>query len=412
MEKDHIITSLDIGSNQLVCATGKLTEDGSIELLYASSRNLKNGLKAGIVTNIQALAKAIKECVEENEKELNIHISEIYVGIRGTHIDSLNNHGVKTISRADREISEEDVYEVIDNAKAVHLQNDREIIHIIPQDFSVDKEKGFENPIGMEGNILETTVHIITANISHLNNISKTVSHAGFSIKDFIYHAYPLSEIVLSEEEKNMGAAVIDIGDMITSVVIYQDGKIKFSKDKEIGSYLITKDIAYLLHTSYEEAKKIKETYLYAMHSIMENEEEIIITVNNEKKKVMLSEIIHYAKPRIEEIIFSIGNTIKSSKIDVNNIIICGGGSMLKGFDKAFKKIFKDLNVRYGYIPQEIVKIKDKIYLHQKYTTAISLLAYPTIIKPQIEQFLGTEIKSNIWGTWKRMIDFIKNIFS
>jgi cell division protein FtsA len=412
MEKDHLITAIDIGSNQVICGTGKLLENGSVELLFASSKSLKNGLKAGIVTSIQFLSKAIKDCIEENEKELGIQISEIYAGIRGSHIESLNNHGVKTISRSDKEISEDDVYDVIDNAKAVHLQNDREIIHIIPQDFSVDKEKGFENPVGMEGNILETTVHIITANISHLNNISKTISHAGFSVKEFVYHSYPLAEVVLSDEEKNIGAAVVDIGDMVTSVVIYQDGKIKFSKDREIGSYLITKDIAYLLHTSYEEAKKIKENHLYAMHSVMENDEEIMVTVNNEKKKIMLSEIITYSKPRVEEIILTIGNIIKSAKIDINNIVLCGGGSMLKGFDKAFQKIFKDINVRYGYIPDDIVKIKDKKYTNQKYITAISLLAYPTIIKPRIEMFSEIETKSNFFSFSKKILDFIKNIFS
>jgi cell division protein FtsA len=409
MEKEELITAIDIGSNQIVCATGRVLENGNIELLYASNRILKSGLKGGVVTNIQSLSKAIKDCIEENENELNIKISEVYAGIRGTHIESFNNHGVETISRTDKEISEEDVYSVIDNAKAIHLKNDREIIHIIPQDFSVDKETGFENPVGMEGNILEVSVHIITANISHLNNISKTISHAGFSVKEFVYHAYPLAEVVTSDEEKNIGTAVVDLGDLITTVVIYKEGKIRYSKDIEIGSNLITKDISYSLHTTYEESKKIKENYLYAMHSVMENDEEISIMVNNEKKKIMLSEIISYTKPRVEEIICFIGDLISKTNIDVTNIVICGGGSMLKGFDKAMERVFKNTNIRYGYIPEDLIKIKDKKYFHQRYTTAISLLAYPTIIKPQLEQFSSIEIKSDLF---KKFVDFVKNIFS
>ncbi|MEF3280912.1 MAG: cell division protein FtsA [Elusimicrobiota bacterium] len=414
MDIDEIIAAVDIGSDNIVAATGKPTTDNKIEVIYGAWRQCKKGLKNGIVTNISALSNTFKDLMDEMERESgNIRINDLYVGVRGSHIESMNNKGIYTVTRTDKEIISEDVFRVIENAKAIHLPNEREIIHIIPQDFSVDKEKGFENPVGMEGNILETNVHIVTANISHLNNISKTIANSGFGLKEHIYHIYAIGEIVLTEEEKKLGCAIIDIGDQITSVAIYYDGKIRFSKDIPLGSYYITNDIAFALHIPFDVANNLKETKGYAMSSLIENEEEIdIISMDRtNKKKVSTSTLVEYIKPRVEELLVSVRETINKTEYGgyVNGIVITGGGSLLKGMKEAVERVFKVSDVRYGGINTDYVEIKDKKYTHQKYLTAISLLCYPVFIKPQLEQFLNTELESN---GLSEFFKWVKKLFS
>lgn len=410
---EDTILSLDFGSDSIVCAVGKLNPDNTVDLISASWFECKKGLKSGVVTNIAAATTTIKKLLDDIEKDHpSLKLSSAYVGIRGSHIMSMNNHGIYTITRSDKEINENDIINVIENARAIHLQNERVILHTIPQDFSVDKESGFSNPVGMEGNIIETDVHLITANVSHLNNISKAIANAGLKLNEHIYHTYPLAEIVISEEEKKLGSALVDIGDLTTSIVIYHDGKIKFSKDIQAGSFYITNDIAYAYHTSFETAQAIKEKHGYAMSSLIKEnlEFEIVLLDRNSKKRITEENLCEYIKPRLEEILLLIKDEIISSGFEdkINSIILTGGGSMLKGLDKAFEKVFKGKEVRYGIITENYVKIKDKKYYNQKYITAIALLCYPVVIKPELEAFLAEE-SENLFSQFAR---WLKNLFS
>lgn len=410
---EETILSLDFGSNSITCAAGKLSSDGSIELIAASNHECKKGLKAGIVTSILSATNTIKKLIDEIEqKNESIKLDSVYVGVRGSHIMSMNNKGIYTITRNDREITEHDVISVIENAKAIHLQNERIIIHTIPLDFSVDKESGFLNPVGMEGNIIETEVHIITGNVSHLNNINKAIANSGLSTRDIIYHTYPVAEAIISDEEKKLGSVLVDIGDLTTSLVIYSEGKIRFSKDLPIGSFYITNDIAHAYHTSFETAQYIKENYGYAMSSLIKDDKEFdVISIDRiTKKKTTQSNLCEYIKPRLEEILLLIKDEIKNSGYEdsINSIILTGGGSMLNGMNKAFEKIFKNKEVRYGMIPDNLVRIKDKKYIHQKYTTAISLLCYPVFIKPQLENFIPEEDSNS----FSQILKWFKNLFS
>ncbi|MGC8866665.1 MAG: cell division protein FtsA [Elusimicrobiales bacterium] len=407
------ILSLDFGSNSITAAVAKIEGSGLLELITATNHECKKGIKNGVVTSIYSASNTIKRILDEIEsKNDDLKLDSAYIGVRGTHILSLNNRGIYTITRNDKEITESDVISVIENARAIHLQNERIILHTIPQDFSVDKESGFSNPVGMEGNIIETEVHLITANISHLNNIAKAVANAGLNTKDTIYHAYPLAETVITEEEKNLGSVLVDIGDLTTSIVIYQDGKIRFSKELPIGSFLITNDIAYAYHTSFDTAQHIKEVYGYALSSLIKEDREFDITLidRSMKKRITESNLCEYIKPRLEEIIIAIKEEISNSGYDerINSIILTGGGSMLKGMDKAFERVFKGKEVRYGSISDSFVKISDKKYMSQKYTTAIALLCYPIFIKPQLENFMIDEDST----TFSQIVKWFKNLFS
>lgn len=407
------ILSLDFGSDSIVCAVGKTGPDNTIQLIGATHLECKKGLKSGVVTSIVSTTNTIKKLLDEIEQNYpGIKLDSAYVGVRGSHILSMNNHGINTITRNDKEITEQDVISVIENARAIHLQNERIILHTIPQDFSVDKETGFSNPVGMEGSIIETEVHLITANISHLNNISKCVANAGLRLNEHVYHAYPLAEVVISEEEKKLGSALIDIGDLTTSIIIYHDGKIKYSKDLQAGSFYITNDIAYAYHISFETAQTIKENYGYALSGLIkENKEfDIYLLDRTTKKRITEENLCEYIKPRLEEILLLIKDEIANSGYEdrINSIVLTGGGSMLRGIEKAFEKVFKGKEIRHGIIPDTYVKINDKKYYHQKYTTAIALLCYPVFIKPQLDIFMAVDDDSFI----KQILRWFKNLFS
>lgn len=410
---EETILSLDFGSSSIVAAIGKADPDNIIQLIGAAHVDCEKGLKSGVVTSISTVTNRIKRLLDELEQTYQgISIDSAYVGVRGSHISAMSNHGVYTVPRNDREITQEDVIRVIENAKAVHLQNERVILHTIPQDFSVDKESGFSNPVGMEGNIIETDVHIITANVSHLNNISKCVANAGLRLNQHIYHLYPLAEIVITEEEKKLGSALIDIGDLTTSIAIYHDGKIKHSKDLQAGSYYITHDIAYAYHISFDLAKKIKEEHGYALSSLIKenNEFDIVLLDRKTKKRITEENLCEYIKPRLEEILLLIRDEIIRSGYDdmVNSIILTGGGSMLKGIEKAFERVFKGKEVRHGVIPEDYVRINDKKYYHPRYQTAIALLCYPVFIKPQLDVFSFEDED----GFLRQIIRWLKNLFS
>ena len=410
---DENIISLDFGSDSIVCAVGRLEPDNVVQLIGATHLECKKGLKSGVVTSIVSATNTIKKILDEVEQSWpGVNLDSVYVGVRGSHILSMNNHGVFTITRNDKEITEQDVINVIENARAIHLQNERVILHTIPQDFSVDKESGFSNPVGMEGNIIETEVHLVTANVSHLNNISKSVANAGLRLNQHVYHIYPVAEIVISEEEKKLGAALVDIGDLTTSILLYHDGKIKYSKELQAGSFYITNDIAYAYHISFDLAREIKEEYGYAISSLIkENKEfEIFLLDRKTKRKVTEENLCEYIKPRLEEILLLIKDEITNSGYEdrINSIVLTGGGSMLRGIDKAFERVFKGKEVRIGVIPDTYVRINDKKYYHQRYTTAIALLCYPVFIKPQLDVF-APEDDINFLN---QIIRWLKNLFS
>lgn len=412
---NEIISALEIGSNSIVLAVGEPTPDNRIKLLYANYKDCKKGLKSGVVTNISLVKNTVSELVEHAEEELgDLRIKDLYVGVKGSYVSSLNSNGVHSITRSDKEIVSEDVYAVIENAKAVHISSEREILHTIPQGFSLDKEKGFDNPVGMEGNLLEVDVHIVTAVSSHLNNIIKAVTSSGFGIIEPVYHLYPLSEIVLTDEEKKIGCVLIDIGENVTSISVYYDGKIRFSKDLSIGSYYITQDIAIGLHIPFDVANNLKEKYGCALSSLVENEDEEIEIPSMDKlskKKIIISSLLEIIKPRLEEILLEIRGVIEDSGFMpyVNGAVIVGGGSLLKGMPEAVAKVLQVSDVRYGFVSEDYVVIDDKKYSHQKYTTAISLLCYPVFIKPQLEEFMLDESNS---GSFKQIFDWIKSVFS
>lgn len=291
MAKTNIIAGLDMGSGKITCiAAAQDYETGTLQVLAGRSVPCK-GLRGGVVLDIRETSAAVQHALGSIERELNQDVSTLIVGVRGAHLESFSNHGTYNISRLDKEITQADMALAIENAKAMPIKNDNEIINVIPQGFAIDKQKGISNPEGMEGSLLEVDVHITTGSSTHLNNLAKAIQRPGYRIDNIVYGLVPLGDAVLTQEEKELGAMIIDLGGETMSVGIYIDGILKFSRDIPYGCDLITRDLSCGLRTSRQNAQDIKEKYGVSFPTSLDEDGEIPVpsldgrTVHNIKKK-------------------------------------------------------------------------------------------------------------------------------
>lgn len=382
MAKSQIIAGLDMGSGNITCVLAcQDPETDTIKILSAAKSACK-GLKGGVVVDIKDTANAVSDVIEKAENAAEETADFVLMGVRGSHLESLNSHGAYNIARSDKEINAEDVQFAIENAKAIPISSDREILEVNPQSFSIDRQRGVPNPEGMEGSLLEVDVHIVTASTSHLNNLEKSVSKAGFKVEETMYGLIALGECVLTEEEKELGVVLMDLGGEVTSVGIYADGCIKYSREIPYGCDLITRDIAYGLHTSRVAAKEIKEKYGLATSAFLVEDEEIPVpsldgqTTHNVTSTFLLDII----QPRMEEIFERVREEIQKTKYaDIPGVgVVTGGGSLLKGICEVACQSMGLREVRKANILKDMVNA-DKKFLDPGYSGAISLIVYPNL---------------------------------
>lgn len=380
MSKSVIEAGIDLGSSQVVAIIGSRDlETGRVTVLGAGKSPCR-GLKGGVVVNIPEAKGAIERAVNEAEEVSGQTVQRLIVGVRGSHIESFNHRGAITISRTDKEITAEDLEHVITNAKAIQLSADREILHTVPQDFSVDKQSGVMVPVGMEGSHLAVDVHIAVASSSHISNIVKAINLAGFECSDLIYGIFAVGDCVVSEEEKDLGVALIDIGGQTSNLEIYVDGSVRYTKELPIGGELITKDLSYGLKTSFSVAQDLKEKYGLSMASLLNGDSNDILqfsTVDGRNQKdVPKRTLVEIIQSRLEEIFELIHQELLKSnygEIIPGGVVLTGGCSKMPGIDKTAEGIF-NMNVHLGLPihvdgPQEVVC--DPVY-----STAIGLLQY------------------------------------
>lgn len=374
----HAIAGLDIGSAQTVIVIGRRNPISGALTILGAGRAPCRGLKGGVVVNITESKLAVAKAAEEAEEMAKETVQNLLVGIRGSHVETYNHRGAVTISRTDKEITAEDVDNVTINAKAIQLSSDREIIHTVPQDFSVDKQAGVEDPVGMEGSHLSVDVHIAVASSSHLSNIVKSINQAGFSCDDIIYGAYAVGDCVVSDEEKELGVALVDLGGQTTTLAVFADGSIRFTRELPIGGELITKDISYGLKTSFTAAQALKEQYGCASVNQLENDDtlEFMAVDGRTRREVNRRTLVEIVQSRVEEIFEMINQELQKSnyaEVIPGGLVLTGGGSKLPGIDRAAEEAF-GMNVHLGnpiYVegPPDIVT-------DPTYATAIGLLKY------------------------------------
>jgi cell division protein FtsA len=333
MDNNEILTALDVGSGKVTCVIASRDgETGKIRVLGGAAAESK-GLKSGMVTSIEEASKCIAAAVEAAEKRAGqVVVSEVLLGIRGPHIHSIDTHGRQNISRTDQEITAEDVNDVIENSKAFSLDHGSEILHVVPQKFSLDRLPGVPNPIGMQGALLEADTHIVIGSVPVITNLIKSVSEAGFRLAEApIYTPLALGELIISEEEKALGTLLIDIGGHTTSIGIYTEGAIHYSKELPLGGDSITKDLAHGIGTTPGWARELKEKYGAAYSALIKKDQKIKVMKADRRTQVELTpkDFLAYIQPRVEEIFETVYEAVqKSGLTDLSGgVILTGGGS-------------------------------------------------------------------------------------
>lgn len=352
-KQNNWVVGLDIGTTKICAIVGEITDDG-IDIIGIGSHPSR-GLRKGVVINIESTVDSIKKAVEEAEMMAGGTITSVTTGIAGGHIRGINSHGIVAIK--DGEVRPVDVDRVIDAAQAVVIPMDREVIHVIPQEFIIDDQDGIRDPVGMSGVRLEAKVHIVTAAVTSAQNIVKCANRAGLNVNDIVLEQLASAESTLTTEEKELGVAIIDIGGGTTDIAIFSGGSVVYTSVLSVGGNHITNDIAVGLRTPSAEAEKIKQKYGCALTSMVRKEETIEVpSVGGRSDRILsrqiLSEII---EPRVEEILTLVQQEIvKSGHEDLiaSGIVLTGGSSILTGMPELAEQVF-NLPVRRG-IPRGI----------------------------------------------------------
>ncbi|MBP1708618.1 MAG: ftsA [Deltaproteobacteria bacterium] len=380
-KKEPVVVGLDIGTTKICTVVGEMV-DGQVNIIGLGTYPSK-GLRKGVVINIESTVQSIKKAVEEAELMAGCEITSVYAGIAGGHIKGINSHGV--IAVKNREITASDVKRVIDAASAVAIPMDREVIHIIPQEFIVDDQDGIRDPVGMSGVRLEGRVHIVTGAITSAQNIIKCANRAGLDVDDIVLEQLGSSEAVLTPEEKELGVAIIDIGGGTTDLIIFASGSIKHTAVVSLAGSHITSDISMGLRTPLEEAEKIKIRYGCCLASMVRKDETIEVpSVGGRKPRVLsrqtLAEIV---EPRVEEILSLVQNEVTRmgfGNLIASGIILTGGSTILEGMPELAEQVF-NLPVRRGN-PTGIGGLVDMVN-SPMYATGVGLVLYGSRNKEQ-----------------------------
>ncbi len=372
--KDNLIVGLDIGTTKICAIVGNLTEEG-IDIVGIGT-SPSRGLRKGVVINIESTVASIRKAVEEAELMAGCEIKSVYAGIAGGHIKGFNSQGIIAIKN--REVSTEDVKRVIDAAKAIAIPMDREVIHILPQEFIIDDQDGIREPLGMSGVRLEARVHIVTGAVASAQNIIKSCNRANLDVADIVLEQLASSEAVLSAEEKELGVALVDIGGGTTDIAIFIDGAIKHTSVLSLGGNQMTNDIAVGLRTPMAEAEKIKQKYGCCLSSLVGKDETIEVpSVGGRKPRVLSRQLLaEILEPRVQEI-FDLVNRelIKSGYEDsiASGVVITGGSTILEGMPELAEQVF-NLPVRRG-VPTNIGGLIDVVN-SPVYATGVGLVVY------------------------------------
>lgn len=373
--KPDIIVGLDIGTTKIAVIVAERAPGGKIDIIGIGTHP-SHGLRKGMVINIDATVTSIRRAVEEAELMAGCPISTVYAGIAGSHIKGFNSHGIVAIKN--KEVSARDVERVIDAARAVAIPMDREILHILPQEYIVDEQDGIREPIGMSGVRLEAKVHIVTGSVSSAQNIVKCANRVGLNVADIVLEPIASAEAVLSAEEKELGVAMLDMGGGTTDLTIFHSGAVKHTAVLPLGGNHITNDIAAGLRTPSSAAEEIKRRYGCAMSSLVQSNEtmEVPSTGGRDPRpehRTLLAEII---EPRMEEIFTLVHRELIKSGFDeflTSGIVLCGGSVLLEGTPELAEQIF-NLPVRRGY-PTGVGGLVDVVN-SPAFATGVGLVLY------------------------------------
>lgn len=403
-----LIVGLDIGTTKVAALVGEVAQDGKLEIIGVGSHPSR-GLKRGVVVNIEATVQSIQRAIEEAELMAGCQIHTAYTGIAGSHIRSINSRGIVAIR--DNEVGGADIERVIDAAKAVAIPADQKILHILPQEFVIDNQEGIREPIGMSGVRLEAEVHIVTGAVSAAQNIIKCVQRCGLEVEDIILEQLASSHSVLTDDEKELGICMIDIGGGTTDVAIFTEGAIRHTAVIPIAGDQVTNDIAVALRTPTHNAEEIKVKHACALMHIANGDDSIEVPSVARRPSRLLSKkaLAAVVGARYEELFALVHAELRRSGfIDLvtSGIVLTGGAAMVDGVLELAESVFQ-MPVRIG-LPQHVRGLKD-VLQNPIYSTGVGLLLYGLQQrydgKPEI--VLGNSVK----GLWSRMKNWFQGNF-
>ena len=375
VSQNRMIVGLDIGTSKVVAIVGEVSPEGKLEIVGIGSHGSK-GLKKGVVVNIDSTVQSIQRAVEEAELMAGCQIQSVYAGIAGSHIRSMGSHGIVAIR--DGEVYQPDIERVIDAAQAVAIPADQKILHILPQEFIIDAQEGVKEPLGMSGVRLEAKVHLVTCAVNAAQNIEKCIKQCGLGVDDIILEQLASSYSVLTEDEKDLGVCLVDIGGGTSDIAIFTEGAIKHTAVIPIAGDQVTNDIAMALRTPTQNAEEIKIKYACALASLAGDNETIKVPSVGERDDRSLSRqaLAEVVEPRYEELFTLIQAELRRSGFEElipAGVVLTGGTSKMEGVVELAEEIFH-MPVSIGK-PKQVSGLAD-IVRNPIYATAVGLLQY------------------------------------
>ena len=403
-EEKNLIIGLDIGTSKVVAIVAELMVDGSMNVI-GLGQHLSRGLKKGVVINIDSTVNAIQRAIEEAELMADCTIKNVFTGIAGSHVQSINARGMVKIK--DAEVTQADVARVIETAQAIALPSDQQILHILTQEYIIDGQEDVREPLGMSGMKLEVKVHIVTGAVAAAQNIVKSIKRCGLEVTDLILQPLASSEAVLTEDEKELGVCLVDIGGGTTDIAVFKQGAIRHTAVIPIAGDQITNDVAVALRTPTQSAEDIKIKHGCALRQLADPREVVEVqgTDGREGRELSVQTLAEVIEPRVVELYEFVLAELRRSGLEemiASGIVITGGSAMMKGMVELGEEIFH-MPVRLG-LPRYVGGLSE-VVSNPRYATGVGLLL---IGKRQVAQQIQGSLDANSFG---RILERMKSWF-
>lgn len=403
-----MVVGLDVGTSKIVCIIGEINEDNELEIIGVGS-HLSRGLKKGVVVNIESTVQSIQRAVEEAELMAGCRVHSVYAGIAGSHIKSMNSHGIVAIK--DREVVEGDVDRVIDAARALAIPADQKVLHVLPQEFIIDQQEGIREPIGMSGVRMEAKVHLVTGAVSAAQNIVKCIERCGLQVDDIILEQLASSYAVLTEDEKDLGVCLVDIGGGTTDIAVFTEGAIKHTAVIPIAGDQVTNDIAIAMRTPTQYAEEIKIKYACALRQLTNQDEVIEVPSVGDRapRRLARQTLAEVVEPRYEELMSLVLAELRRSGYEnliAAGVVLTGGSSKMEGVVELAEEVFH-MPVRLG-VPQYVFGLID-VVRNPIHATGVGLLLFGHVNEQVMEQKKSTS--GGISAAFGRIKDWIQGNF-
>ena len=404
-ENKNLIVGLDIGTSKIVAVVAEMKPEGGFEIVGMGSHPSR-GLKKGVVVNIETTVNAIQRALEEAELMADCKIRQVYTGIAGSHIRSFNSQGMVAIK--DKEVSQADIDRVVETAKAVQIPNDQQILHILNQEFIIDGQEDVREPLGMSGVRLEVKVHIITGAVSAAQNIVKCVRRCGLEVRDLILQPLASAMAVVSDDEKDLGVCLVDIGGGTTDVAVFTHGAIRHTAVLPIAGDQITNDIAMALRTPTKDAEDIKQRCGCALSQLADPQETVEVPGVGDRAARQLSRktLAEVIEPRVEELYSLVQSELRRSGYEEllsSGVVITGGSGVMRGMVELGEEVFH-MPVRIGH-PAYSGSLAE-VVRHPRYSTAVGLL------RAGAQEYRNQELARMQVSTFRQVLGRMRNWFT